>query len=109
MIILVTYDLKGVPGSYQPFFNALQKAGDSWWHYLSNTWLISTYKNPKQVFAEIQPYVSSADLILIVPIIGREKWGILPKDAWNWIEKHQDEPNQMQIPISAGFVPKEAP
>jgi hypothetical protein len=109
MIILVSYDLKGLPGSHKPLFDALQKVGDSWWHYLSNTWLISTYKNTNQVYAELQPYLASNDLIVIVPIIGREKWGVLPKDAWGWIDKHQDEPSQMQIPTVAGFMRKEVP
>ncbi len=96
MINVVTYDLNGPAGSYGPLFDALKRVGDSWWHYLRNTWLISTYKTPQQIFNEIHPYLHPADKVLIVPM-GEGRWGTLPKDAWDWIDKHRE---QRSLPLS---------
>jgi hypothetical protein len=88
MILLVTYDLKGHAGGYQPFYNALQEQGP-WWHYLATTWLLSTTKSPKDVFDALLPALrlDLGDRLLITRL--GDYWGWLPKDAWEWIEKNK--------------------
>lgn len=87
MILLVTYDLKGSAGSHTSFFDTLKGQGP-WWHYLTNTWLISTRKSPKELFEALHPHIQTqaGDKVLITTL--GEHWGWLPKDAWEWITKH---------------------
>lgn len=91
MILVVTYDLKGLDKSYSDFYDTLKKQG-GWWHYLKSTWLLSTDKNPQQVFEELRPhlYLESGDRIFIASIEDNY-YGWLPKDAWEWINKHKKQ------------------
>ena len=85
-VLLVTYDLKTAGKNYAPFYEALKNQG-TWWHYLSSTWLIKTTKTHIEVYNAIAPHITIRDHVLIVPIT-RPYWGLLPKDAWDWINKH---------------------
>lgn len=88
MIYVVTYDLFGPAEGYEPLFEALKKQGDAWSHYLRNTWLISTYKTPDQITAEMKPYIGQKDRFLIVRLQAPYQ-GWLPKDAWDWVHKYE--------------------
>lgn len=101
MIYLVTYDLNGPTEGYTALFEALKSQGDSWWHYLRNTWLISTYKSPEQIFAAIKPYMNEQDRFLIVKF-SAPYHGWLAKDAWEWIRKYRDSPG---IPTGQSSTP----
>jgi hypothetical protein len=83
MIVLITYDLKGVSGSYAPLFTAIQQQGP-WMHYMSNTWLVQTDKPIKDVFASLSSYLNPSDLMLLTEL-GPKYWGHLPKGAWDWV------------------------
>ncbi len=83
MILLVTYDLKTPRKTYAPFYEAL-KAQGGWWHYLSNTWLIDTIKEPQEVYNNLGMHLSKADRILVIHVNAAYQ-GYLPKDAWTWI------------------------
>lgn len=85
-VLLVTYDLKTPTWNYSPFYEALKQQGP-WWHYLTSTWLIATAKAPQEVYSALAALLSQPDSVLIVPIT-RPYWGILPKDAWDWIDKN---------------------
>ncbi|MGB9236511.1 MAG: hypothetical protein WCC04_19050 [Terriglobales bacterium] len=87
MIILVTYDLKGSSGSYTGLFDVL-KNQNSWWHYLTNTWLIDTYETPEELFKELKPYIKTGDRILVTEFV-RPFNGWLPTKAWEWINRHE--------------------
>ena len=89
MILIVTYDLKGPAGEYTDFYEALKQQG-SWWHYLRSTWLISTGKNPNEVFKEIKPYLGLKDRVLIAEM-GDTYNGWLPKSAWEWVHKQKSK------------------
>jgi len=83
MILIVTYDLNG-PLNYAPFYQTLMGLGP-WWHHITSTWLVSTYRTPEQVFEAIRPYILDTDRILIAEL-GPRYTGWLPKEAWQWIE-----------------------
>lgn len=89
-VLLVTYDLKTVGKNYTPFYDALKLQG-TWWHYLSSAWLIATPNTPQILYTAVAPHLTSSDFILILPVT-RPYWGILPKDAWDWIETHLPKP-----------------
>ena len=86
MILIVTYDLS-LASSHAAFFEALKQQG-AWWHYLTSTWLISTNKNPTEVYNALTPFIVPADRILIFEL-GTAHQGWLPKEAWDWIKQQQ--------------------
>jgi hypothetical protein len=82
MIFLITYDLK-VKKDYTTFFEAL-KAQGPWWHYITSTWIVDTPKTPDDILNAVRPHLSPQDFLLIVEI-GPRHQGLLPKEAWDWI------------------------
>jgi hypothetical protein len=87
MILIVTYDLRGAAGSYEDFFETL-KAQGSWSHYLRSTWLISTDKDPSDIYVELRPYLRDGDHLLVASL-SKDRQGWLPKKAWEWIKRHE--------------------
>ena len=85
MILLVTYELKGPPGSYADLFNTL-KSQHGWWHYMRATWLVSTDSTPQELFELLKPHIKQNDRILVTRLGDRQGW--LPKAAWDWIRKN---------------------
>lgn len=89
MILIVTYDLKQPAASYSGLYEVL-KSKRSWWHYMSNTWLIATDDAPQDLFDEIKPYLQKGDRILITTF-SRPCQGWLSQKAWDWIKRHEDK------------------
>lgn len=85
MILLVTYDLKQSAASYGDLFDEM-KARESWWHYLSSTWLIATHESPKELSSALRQHIFDGDRLLVSELGGYAGW--LPRKAWSWIEKH---------------------
>jgi hypothetical protein len=88
MILLVTYDLKGPAGSYSDLFELL-KEQDSWWHYMSSTWLVQTDLDADQLVDQIRAYIKPGDRLLVLPMKPGYQ-GLLPRKAWTWIKNHKD-------------------
>jgi len=88
MILLVAYDLKQPEGSYSELFDVL-KGENSWWHYISSTWLVATDKSAKQFSAELREHIYEGDRLLVTQLIG-EYQGWLPRKGWEWIKRHLD-------------------
>lgn len=84
---MVTYDLKQPIGSYTGLFGVL-KSKDSWWHYLSTTWLVATEDTPSALQDELVKHIFKGDRVLIVAFRS-EYSGWLPKKAWEWIATHK--------------------
>jgi hypothetical protein len=68
-----------------PFYQEL-KGSRSWWHYLDNTWLISTDESLAQLDQRLRQHLGPTDKLLIVKFHG-EYAGTLPDEAWQWIEE----------------------
>jgi hypothetical protein len=88
MILLVSYDLKGLSTGYTQLYEYL-KSHNGWSHYLASTWLIDTKKTPDEIVDEIQPFLKEKDHVLVVRF-DRPYQGWLPQKAWDWIAKHKD-------------------
>jgi len=87
-IYIVTYDLKYKwARNYTGLYNVL-KSFPSWMHYIANTWLICTEKNPEEICNSLRPHLSSDDNILITRMTN-EYFGYLPKEAWSWIKSRR--------------------
>lgn len=85
-VYIVTYAFKGQSSDYQGLYDAIKSLGN-WWHYIDNTWLISTDKTAKEIWEILKPHVDD-DVNLLVAEMGRDRQGWLPKKAWDWIKKY---------------------
>lgn len=88
MIFLITYKQK-VPGKdYSSFFNAI-KTADSWSHYLDSAWMIKTDETIDSWNEKLYKELVAGDYLFIVEVDPNKRNGYLPKDAWDWIKKHE--------------------
>jgi len=87
VILVVTYDLKQSAGSYADLFEVL-KSKDSWWHYLSSTWLVATDEPPKELNQQLIPHIFKGDRLLITRL-EPDRAGWLPTKSWDWIKTHE--------------------
>jgi hypothetical protein len=88
-ILLVTLDITSPSLDRQKLFDTLKKQG-RWWHYMKPTWLVYTDKSPEEVVNNLKPYMQGRGRLLVTPL-SRPYQGLLPKDAWEWIHKIEQE------------------
>ena len=89
MIYNVSYDLQTTLfRNVTPFLQELQRTdgGRTWWHFLTNTWLLSTPETAQQLFERLQPHLQAGDRLLILGATS-EHSGFLPPEAWQWIQE----------------------
>lgn len=60
---------------------------EDWWHYIPNLYLVNTPLNSTQITSTLQLQFPGL-LFLIIKIDTTDYNGVLPRDAWTWIEKH---------------------
>jgi hypothetical protein len=87
-MLLVTYDVPLTTNANQrkAISDAIQAFGP-WWHYLSSSWLVVTDKDANTVGLAIGPHVKAtpSGKLLVVEVDPSAHQGLLPKDAWDWI------------------------
>ena len=88
-IFSITYDLVSPGQNYSKLAEAIKDVG-TWWHYLDSTWLVATTLSANSIFERLKSALDSNDHILVVDI-GSDHQGLLPKDAWEWINQHQHQ------------------
>lgn len=85
---LITYDLKS-PSSlpeYQALHKEIKSISGSWWHYLESTWIIkNTPMKAREISDKLTSHLKSGDRLLVVKIDVSDKQGLLPPDAWKWL------------------------
>ncbi len=86
MVYLVSYDLRKPKQNYEGLFEELKRS-PGWWHYLDSTWLISTSETAYQVYHRLAIHVNESDSLLVIRV-SRDWTGWLPKEAWDWLDKH---------------------
>ena len=86
-LFFVSYDLRTPDHDYTPFFIALRGAADMWWHFLTNTWLVTTNLDVDVYTQLLMPHITTQDSLLVMEVKG---WGQgwLPREAWDWIRKN---------------------
>lgn len=86
MIYVISYDLTKPNRDYTSLYESIKGCG-AWWHYLESTWLVSTQMSAAQIYERLAGSIDSDDRLLIMRAGGNRR-GWLPKDAWDWIDKH---------------------
>ncbi len=86
----VTYDLKQPGRDYSGLYKELKKT-NKWWHYLESTWLLYTSETPIDIWKRLCDHIDKNDYILIIEVRDNMQ-GWLPKEAWNWLHEHAQEP-----------------
>lgn len=85
-VLLVTYTLRNVVKDYSTFFKAIQTGSINWWHYLEDTWIVSTTESADDFAKKLLPHIETTDSILVVRI-HPEFQGWLAKEAWDWLNR----------------------
>ncbi len=69
-----------------------KSGGGNWWHNLDSTWIVATHETAEQLFGRIRQYFLDTDSFLIIEIkSGSQRYGWLPKPAWEWIDSRYRE------------------
>jgi hypothetical protein len=86
--------------SAQAAIDAIQgQPTQAWWHFLRDTWIIVTPDSTAtDVYNRLQPHLlQDRDKLLIVSInAGTNYQGLLPQEAWTWIETQKNS-NGIQL------------
>lgn len=82
----ITYDLKAPGRNYESLYEAIKQTGQ-WWHYLESTWLVATDKTSQQIWDSLAPSIDKNDSLLIIEI-RKDRYGLLPAKAWEWIDEN---------------------
>jgi len=77
-----------LPHPAHPLYQELQqlKGSRSWWHFLDKTWLISTEETLGELVKRLQQHLGPTDKLLVVKLHS-EYAGLLPPEAWEWIDQ----------------------
>lgn len=86
--LLVTYDLRKPGQDYKDLHDAIKALGSTWWHYLESTWLVATTLTVQAAADRLYPHLDKNDLLLVLNITGDASQGLLPQEAWKWIQTH---------------------
>jgi hypothetical protein len=88
-VYLVTYELEGGadPAEYLPAFSRELRRFPAWWHYLKNTWLVSTEKDADSIYEQLEPHIDD-NVNMLVILVADDYRGWLPSEAWEWIEEN---------------------
>lgn len=95
MHYLITYEIK--PASRRSTSEVREKLEEtitslgSWWHYLSDTWIVNTNMTVDQIASAIGQHLSEQDYLLVIAIRPPYQ-GWLPKEAWDWMNKSVPHP-----------------
>lgn len=67
-----------------------------WWHYLPNMYLVNTTLNSSQITSTLQ--IQFPGMLFIVTRIDTSEYnGVLPRDAWDWIQKYNTTKKLIRI------------
>lgn len=80
---VVCYELTHAPTDYIELAQELQRSV-RWMHYFESLWFILRYEPLVELSKLLQSKVYGSDKILVFPAVG-PTGGLLPKDAWDWL------------------------
>ena len=90
MLYSINYDLKGPKADYEPLLSSIKALG-VWWHYLDSMWLVVSQDDVRTLYSRLSPNLRKGDCLIILNVTDSAYYGILPRDAWPWIESRQQE------------------
>jgi len=71
---------------------AVFNRGVDWMRYASNCWIVYTAHSPQAWYLRFKPILSPEDSVLICRVDLKERYGSLPKWAWEWMTKDRTRP-----------------
>lgn len=94
-VLLITYHKRALfPLGLLYFIEEIKKA-DKWWHYMENVWIIVTDKDARYWESKLVPLLNrECDDLLIIELkqqVGNNYGGILPENAWYWLQDNLKE------------------
>lgn len=61
----------------------------TWWHYIKSSYiLISDLTNANDLNQQIVPLMPTGKMMLLIEINLKNRNGLLPKNAWDWLKKN---------------------
>lgn len=98
---MITMDTSGLLDTfdYTKFHKRLTTAKGviSWWHYLQNTYIIIV--GEKSNAATIGKFImdnAPNKQFFVAKIDLADHYGLLPKDAWDWVNKQISQPSHLK-------------
>ena len=58
---------------------------EDWWHYLLSTYLLVTSYSGPIIQRDIKARWGEKEAFLLIEVNTKDSTGILPKEAWDWI------------------------
>ena len=86
------------PPRTDPVENVLNNLGD-WIRFNGNTWFLSTKYSPQELYQALERILLSNEILLVIGLNPKERFGLAPQWIWEWIDGQQLEP-----PISAASI-----
>lgn len=62
------------------------KSLGAWMHYFESSWIVASSLTAKQIYEKISVDYDK-ERFLIMELSKENYWGVLPRDAWDWIAK----------------------
>lgn len=85
-VYCVSYDLN-TPGQEYNDLNEELKNSQSWWHFLTSTWLIYTSESSQQLSDRLRAHLDDNDNLMVIRVTANYA-GWLPEEAWEWMREH---------------------
>lgn len=85
-VYCVSYDLNKSGQNYNALYEEIKKS-PGWCHTLDSTWLISSSETANQLSDRLRKHLDDNDDLLVIKV-SRDYAGWLPKQTWEWIDKH---------------------
>ena len=61
------------------------KSLGAWMHYFEGSWIVASELNAKEIYEKISVDYKN-ERFLIMELKKDNFWGVMPKDAWDWIQ-----------------------
>lgn len=82
-IYIIQYDIKE-----DAIIKERIKSLGTWMNYFPKSWIIESSLLAKEIYEKISVDYEK-DRILIMELNKSNYWGVMPKEAWDWIQKRQ--------------------
>ena len=81
-----------------PVEKSLDTLGD-WIRFNGYTWLLSTEYSSQELYKALERVLIKDDMLLVIALDPRDRFGVAPQWVWEWIDGQQREP-----PVSAASI-----
>jgi hypothetical protein len=95
-LLLVTFALRNKLRDYDDFFVALRGNCDQWWHFIENTYVVTTVHDPDALTNRLAMHIEPTDSFIVLPV-KRPLNGWLPPQAWEWLTEQLSASEQSKL------------